>query len=203
MDDVRPQTATARPPRPLATVLAGLLLLLLLAPVPAWAHAELVDSDPADGAELSAVPEAVTLTFSEEVSGPAQVAVTAPNGTQVQDGDAAAADATVTQSVKPQDNDESSGSWTVAYRVVSIDGHTVTGEVTFTVDDDSGPTTATESEAAAPSSDPAESGDSADAGSAEPADSAAWYTRTTWIVVAVAAVLAAVLAWALRRRRDA
>jgi hypothetical protein len=178
--------------------LVGLLLLLLLAPVPAWAHAELIESDPADGADLSAVPGAVTLTFSEQVTGPAQVAVTAPNGTQVQDGNAAASGVTVTQPVKPQDNDESSGSWTVAYRVVSVDGHSVTGEIAFTVDDKSRPTTATESQADAPSADSSEP-----AGSTEPADPSAWYTETGWMVVAVVAVLAAVLAWALRRRRDA
>lgn len=195
MDDVHVPTAPARPLQHPASVLVPLvgLLLLLLAPVRAWAHAELVDSNPADGAALSAAPSTVTLTFSEEVTGPAQVAVTAPNGTQVQDGDAASTDATVTQPVKPQDNDETAGSWTVAYRVVSIDGHTVTGELAFTVDDKGDATTPTESPAAEAST----------SGSPESADSSAWYTRTTWLVVAIGALLAAVLAWALRRRRDA
>ena len=169
--------------------LAG-LLLVLLAPVRAWAHAELVESDPAVGATLAAVPSTVTLTFSEEVAEPARIAVTAPNGTQVQDGDAAVTDATVTQSIKPQDTAESAGSWTVAYRVLSIDGHPVTGETTFTVDDGSAPTTATESQAAAPSS----------SGSSDAGKTTDWYTRATWLVVGIGVGLAAILAWALRRR---
>ena len=57
--------------RSLLTTLAALALLLLaglLAAPGAAAHAELVSSDPADGAHLTAVPHQVTLTFSEEVT---------------------------------------------------------------------------------------------------------------------------------------
>lgn len=174
-------------------MLLALVGLLLLAPVRAWAHIELAESDPADGAALSKVPSTVTMTFSEDVTGPAQVAVTAPNGTRMQDGDPATADATVTQRIKAPGNDETAGTWTVAYRVLSIDGHAVTGEMVFTVDGKGNPATATESPAAAPS--PSDS--------ADPADPSAWYTQTSWLVVAIGVLLAAVLVWALRGRRRA
>jgi hypothetical protein len=86
--------------------------------------------------------------------------------------------------------------------VVSVDGHAISGEVTFTVDgpaDGTGdgpvggdgasePPTATESQAAGPT--PTES-----------TESAPWYTRTSWLVVGIGALLCAVLASLLRRRR--
>lgn len=52
-----------------ALVLAALCVaVVLLAASPARAHAELVSSDPKDGARLDAVPARVSLTFSEEIA---------------------------------------------------------------------------------------------------------------------------------------
>lgn len=50
-------------PRSALPLVAGALLALVLA-VPALAHAELVSSDPADGAVLDGPPGAITLTFN-------------------------------------------------------------------------------------------------------------------------------------------
>jgi len=89
MNTVHP--ADDRPSRRSATVLvtlAGILLALLLAPVRASAHAELVESDPADGAVLTEAPAAVTLTFTESVTDPAYVVVTGPDGGQAAEGPA-------------------------------------------------------------------------------------------------------------------
>jgi copper transport protein len=53
----------------MALVFAMLSLVLgVVAASPARAHAELVSSDPKDGARLDAVPARVTLTFSEEIA---------------------------------------------------------------------------------------------------------------------------------------
>jgi putative copper export protein/methionine-rich copper-binding protein CopC len=52
-----------------ALILAALCVAaVLLAASPARAHAELVSSDPKDGARLDAVPARVSLTFSEEIA---------------------------------------------------------------------------------------------------------------------------------------
>jgi len=46
---------------------AAVVALLVLGAVPVLAHAELVSSDPADGAQLATSPTTITLTFSEGV----------------------------------------------------------------------------------------------------------------------------------------
>lgn len=111
----------------LVTVLAG-LSALVLGMAPAAAHAALVDSDPADGATVSAAPRTVSLTFNESV-GSGAVAVTAPDGTLVRTSDVRVVDTTLTADLAESDQ---RGRYTVAYRAVSGDGHAITGELTFT-----------------------------------------------------------------------
>ena len=113
---------------------AGVLALVGSAS-PAYAHAGLVSSDPEEGSTLDAAPTEVTLTFNEQVRDPAFVVVTAPDGKQQEvdkpsiDGEA------VTQTLDPETEAalHPGGAWTVAYRVVSADGHTVQGHVRFRV----------------------------------------------------------------------
>lgn len=114
--------------RAFAGVLAIVALTLLARPLPASAHASLVSSDPADGSTLESFPEQVTLTFDESVDEPAFVTVTAPDGATVTSGDPAVSDATVTQRLDPGSTD---GTYTLAFRVMSFDGHPVTGTVLF------------------------------------------------------------------------
>lgn len=113
--------------------MGGALTLVLMCIWPAAAHTELESSDPADGAMLAEAPAQVTLTFGEAVTEPAYVVVTAPDGTRVEDGDAAVLDETVRQPLDAVETAAQEGSWTLAYRVVSVDGHPVTGELTFGV----------------------------------------------------------------------
>ncbi len=120
-----------RVPQVLALLLAGIVALVPGAP--AHAHAALVSSDPAEGARLDAPPPQIALTFSEDIRRPAYVVVTAPDGTTVDAGPAAPVDGTVTQPVATVPPTEASGLWTVAYRVVSVDGHPISAELTFTV----------------------------------------------------------------------
>lgn len=117
-------------------LLAGAALLsvpaALAAAVPAHAHDEVVATTPEDGTALTAVPESVSLTFSDEVqSMGAAVVVTDSTGARVADGAPVVDGVTVTQALLP---DVAAGPVKVAYRIVSSDGHPVTGSWTFTLD---------------------------------------------------------------------
>ncbi|MGG5259375.1 copper resistance CopC family protein [Phycicoccus avicenniae] len=102
-------------------------------------HAQLVKSSPADGATLTTTPT-VTLTFSEEVNEQfLQVRVRGPVRAEA-DGEPVVDGRTVTQALVP---DLVAGKHVVSYRVVSVDGHPISGTVTFTT-----------TEAAVPGADP-------------------------------------------------
>ncbi|WP_183096082.1 copper resistance CopC/CopD family protein [Nocardioides stalactiti] len=111
-----------------SAALAG--LLVGSAPAPASAHASLVSSDPAEGAILEEAPETVTLTFDEPVA-------VVEDGIQAYDArgerldvDSGARDEVVTADL-PADLAE--GTYVVAWRVVSSDGHPIAGSLTFHV----------------------------------------------------------------------
>lgn len=113
-------------------LLIALLVMMALSVTPASAHAVLLDSDPADGAELDTLLEQVTLTFNEPIeAGLAQIHVEGPDGTRIDagvaepaaDGNGVATDIAIAQA----------GSHLIAFQVVSDDGHPIEGELTFTV----------------------------------------------------------------------
>jgi copper resistance protein C len=111
------------------TVLAGLALLLGAAP--ALAHTRLQSSNPSDGASLDTAPAQVSLTFNEEMTpGFSTITVVGPDGTHYETGDVSADGGTVTRSVLPLGP---AGQYKIGYRVVSADGHPVSGEVSFTM----------------------------------------------------------------------
>lgn len=116
-----------------AALLVGALLAVLTSALlgagPAAAHASLVSSTPTQDAQVGPAPRQVSFTFSEEVQAPAFVAVSGPDGGSLLAGDPVVDGATVTQEVDGGD----AGTWTAAYRVVSEDGHPITGEITFEV----------------------------------------------------------------------
>lgn len=118
----------------LAAGLAGLLVAaaaVLGTASPAAAHSALEGSSPADQAALAQAPTEVTLTFNEPVSTQfVDVVVTGPDGAAHQDGAAAVAGDTVTQSLRTLAAD---GQYTIAYRVVSADGHPISGELRFSL----------------------------------------------------------------------
>ncbi|TYB68402.1 copper resistance protein CopC [Nonomuraea sp. PA05] len=115
-------------------LLTVLLLALAAAGVmcsPASAHNVLIGSDPEDGATLTASPAQVTLVFDQAVrQGYAQVGVTGADGSAWADGSAVVAAERVSVKVKPL---PAGGSYVVGYRILSADGHPVTGKISFTV----------------------------------------------------------------------
>lgn len=127
-----------------AAMLTAIALTLLVGPLPAEAHASLVASDPADASTLDALPQQLSLTFDEPVDEPAFVSVTAPDGSTVASGEAEVFDATVSQPLAAAATAAAAeGTYTVAYRVRSLDGHPVTDTLSFNVGRASQPATAT------------------------------------------------------------
>ena len=120
---------------------------LLFGAVPAFAHTRLQSSDPADGTSLGAGPQRVSLTFNEPMqTGFATLTVIGPDGRPYQSGEVAANGGTVSIGVAPLGP---AGRYEIGYRVVSEDGHPVTGSVAFTL---TAPGPAATTTAAAPSS---------------------------------------------------
>jgi methionine-rich copper-binding protein CopC len=104
---------------------------ILLAAGPAAAHARLLSMSPASGSSVASAPAEIDLTFDEAVSTElATIAVTAPDGTDVTAGPAHANGAVVSVALKPL---TATGSYSVAYRVISDDGHPVSDQLKFTL----------------------------------------------------------------------
>ena len=112
-----------------AAVLGG--VLSVAGAGPASAHASLVSMSPRNGAILSTAPRQVELVFDEPVSQRfASVVVTGPDGADVTGGSVAVRGSHVRA---PLAEGLGSGEYRVAFRVVSADGHPVTGQSRFTL----------------------------------------------------------------------
>lgn len=149
----------------LASASLALLLTLglTLVAAPATAHAGLTSSNPEEGATLDALPSEIVLEFTEEITTPAFVVVTDPDGSALQTGDPVIDGATVRQRIDPATQ---AGLHTIAYRVVSADGHPVQGHVRVTVELEGGDNASPNVSADTPASDSA-TDDAADEGAAD------------------------------------
>ncbi len=134
--------------RRLLVLLALVGWALLSSPVLASAHNELIASDPADGAELATSPAQVVLTFDQPVQrGFSTVTVTGPDGKQWQAGAPTDDGAVVSAPVRPLG---SAGQYTIAYQVLSADGHPVRGALRFTLTTPGAGVAAAQNEPSAP-----------------------------------------------------
>jgi copper transport protein len=123
--------------RPIGRVAAGLLLVLLgLAALagplaaPAAAHAVVVASNPTAGQVLTEPPTTVTVQFSERVSAElGGISVLDADGEQVDRDGGLAPSGDVLATTLPDDLPD--GTYVVNYRVVSADGHPVSGAIVF------------------------------------------------------------------------
>jgi methionine-rich copper-binding protein CopC len=96
------------------------------------AHTALESSSPADGAQLSVAPDQITLDFTEPIrTALTRVLVRGPNGGEFEAGPpkVIASDKTA-QPLQPLG---AAGGYQIAYRVVSFDGHPLTGTIRFTL----------------------------------------------------------------------
>ncbi|MEJ7774182.1 MAG: copper resistance CopC family protein [Nocardioidaceae bacterium] len=110
------------------------LVMVILATPPAVSHSLLLNTDPVDGAQVAGIPAEIRFTFNKDVEPQfASVTVSVDGrpayevGTRV-DGSTVVAEIPP-QPVEPGDDTEL---WEVAYRVVSGDGHPITGDISVT-----------------------------------------------------------------------
>ncbi|MGI5281829.1 copper resistance CopC family protein [Nonomuraea polychroma] len=193
---------------PLAALTAILAALLVLGTAgPALAHDALKSSNPAKGAEVAALTE-VELEFTAKVRMPF-VIVRGPGDTPRQAGEPQVDGKVVRQAVKGPLPD---GKYTIAYRVVSSDGHPIEGEIPFTVKGAKTPSPSPEpsgdgSPSAAPS---ATAGGGASAPAAEPSSpvadqaSAAQDDATfpVWLIIVVGGLVGIGIGFLLSARRN-
>lgn len=115
-----------------ALVIGVGVFLLLLPSLPAFAHAALVESHPADGSDLEDPPAQVRLVFSEAVGlPPAALRVFDARGHRVDRGD-------VGHGVGPHEMvvslpDLRVGAYVVTWQAISEDGHPIRGAIVFQV----------------------------------------------------------------------
>ena len=108
----------------------------LLANTPsASAHAALESTNPAKGAVVSKATSQVSMIFGEEIlvlkgKNPNSVSVSDSKGKLVSTGLAIVSGMKISEALK---SPIMAGKYTVKYRVVSADGHVVTGSYNFTV----------------------------------------------------------------------
>lgn len=161
----------------------GLFLIsLVLVPTAAAAHSNLVETNPADGAVLEKLPAEATVTLGEAPK-KADVVLEAPDGT-VHKLQTQVADTTITAEL-PSTGPR--GDYALSYRVVSADGHPVTGSATFTVTTGSAPVATTPSPAGAA---PTAATDGSESG---------WSSLALAGGAALVALAAGLLFWLMRR----
>ncbi|MTB87135.1 copper resistance protein CopC [Aeromicrobium senzhongii] len=153
--------------------------------MPAQAHTSLVSSDPAQGARLEQAPERIVLTFTESLRQPSEASL-------LVDGTALTAEIDVDgpRVVVTPPADAADGNYEVNYRVVSADGHPVTGTIEFAVGD-----------ADAVGADEPTAGARSDAGDSDTDDGSVW-TSPLLLGVLVAAVALGVAVLLLVRGRS-
>ncbi|MBD8023888.1 copper resistance CopC family protein [Microbacterium gallinarum] len=185
---------TALPARVLALAAALLVAfaLLLVPASPAHAHDELIGSSPSADSTVEGVPAQLALTFSGAIAtdaGASEVAVTDAAGTSLIDGAPTAQDNVLTQPL----TGEASGEITVLWKVVSSDGHPISGRFAFTVTPASTPTpTATGTPAPTPT--PTETSEPTQEPTATPSATVPADSETTgsdvwpWVLVGIVVI---------------
>lgn len=113
-------------------------LLLVLIPLPANAHDELVNQSPADGDTVQAGRVLISLDFNNELinldGNGAQILVTGPEGNTLNPGCGAINQKNASLELEL----DAPGDYQVSWRVVSSDGHPINGEFGFKLVNETG-----------------------------------------------------------------
>jgi copper resistance protein C len=114
-----------------ASAVLALLFAVTGGAATAFAHTELTNSVPADGASLQRTPGSIQLSFSEPVDAElASVVVVGPKGENLAVGPPRQSGPGVMQPITAA---REAGRIRVSYRVISLDGHPVSDTYSFTV----------------------------------------------------------------------
>jgi methionine-rich copper-binding protein CopC len=188
-----------------AATALGIVLAATTAIAPASAHDELVSSTPASDAALDPAPTEVVLTYSDNIlEVGVEVSVTDADGAEW------VADAPVVDGptvTVPLESDMPGGAYTAEWRVVSSDGHPISGTIPFTVTTPAASPSPSASEPAVTS--PTDAVTSAPSASAEPVASddpglsGAHIAIIAGIILALVIIVAGVLLVLARRRTHA
>lgn len=111
-------------------ILAVMAGLVLLAPSAA-AHASLTSANPGADESVEVLPGEIRLAFTDKISAPAHLVVTAPDGTRIVEREAEIDRNEVFAAIPESPY---SGQYRVDYKVISADGHPVDGAYRFTVE---------------------------------------------------------------------
>ncbi|WP_193072340.1 copper resistance protein CopC [Brevibacterium sp. FME37] len=114
----------------LAAAALALALALGVSAVPAFAHDQLVEATPGDGDTVGAAPDAVEMVFSGSPQKVGNQIRVEHDGENVATGEPETQFHTITQSLE---SELTPGDYTVDWRIVSEDGHPVSGTFFFTV----------------------------------------------------------------------
>ncbi|GGD94217.1 copper resistance protein C [Aureimonas endophytica] len=118
----------------LSALFLALVLLVVAFSAPAFAHATLIGSEPADDAVVEQAPARLSLRFSEPVT-PLVLRLVAPNGASTVVRAEEADGAVLTIAAPPA---MARGTHALTYRIVSADGHPVGGTLLFSIGASSG-----------------------------------------------------------------
>lgn len=133
-----PRRRTTIAPLTAAAVTVAAVAVLLLPAAPASAHNSLRSASPARGDRLVTAPSEVTLEFLEALK-PAFTTIVLSDGAGRQMPAGEPVVVTGSKATLPITGTLPNGSYTVAYRVVSADGHPVQGSYGFTIADPAAP----------------------------------------------------------------
>ncbi|WP_186304373.1 copper resistance CopC family protein [Kocuria palustris] len=110
---------------------------IIAAPAPALAHDTMTGSVPEDGASEAQAPQEIELSFTAQPQDVgAQIQVTGPDGADVTADEPQIEGTSVIQELS--DDADAPGEYSVAWRVVSSDGHPIEGAFDYTVDGEAG-----------------------------------------------------------------
>ena len=115
---------------------AVLTCMTLLAPIPAQAHTSLTSSVPVKNSTIKAIPKTIALTFDEKLikiagKNVSKFSVVGPDGKEIKLGPITLTNQIISAAVlepKPKP-----GTYKINYRVISDDGHPVSGTIKFTL----------------------------------------------------------------------
>lgn len=173
--------------RNLTKVIALTAAFLVAAPLPAQSHTGLVSSNPADKATVQTLPTEISLTFNESLMtiGGKQVSKFTLHDPKHQLMKLGALNVTgPTISAKVLDQSADAGTYKIYFRVISADGHPVSGIISF---NNKTASASNEIEVLKP---------------VDWHEIKHWINHHKWHILETVIALALILAWAIYRRRN-